>query len=98
MMTCVVFFCKGVFCEAPIEPNLSPIVDKIDAPVEAKPSLPVDEGELSTSRCYMTSKPGRDCKIGDYMANGAVCTFSKRCGIDCKGQIGCKLECRCLAV
>ena len=98
MMTCIVFFCKGVFCEAPIEPNLPPIVDKIDAGVEAKPSLPVDEGVFDTSRCYMTSKPGQSCAIGIYKGRGAECTFSKRCGIDCKGMIGCKLECRCLAV
>lgn len=78
MMTCIVFFCKGVFCEAPIEPNLSPIVDEIDASIEAKLSHPVDEGEIKGNRCYLTferHEPGKGCNIHNYMASGAKCTF-----------------------
>lgn len=82
-MVCVILFCEGVVGDAQMQKTLS---------------LPVNVGESEVIRCYMTSKPGRSCAVGDMKRAGARCGCTTgRCSIRCNDLIGCILNCRGIA-
>lgn len=82
-IVCIVFFCNGVVGDAQTQKTLS---------------LPDNVGESEAIPCYMTSKPGRSCAVGDMKRAGARCGYTgRRCSIRCNGLIGCILNCRCIA-
>jgi hypothetical protein len=102
MMVCIVFLFKGIAADAQIEPNLS-LADNVgDDAVDNFGDDVGDNvggvvGESKATRCIMTSKPRKDCAVGVMQRAGASCAFNKRCSIRCKGMVGCRVNCRCIA-